>query len=154
MDYEKRLDELGIVLPEAPAAVAAYRPWLQVDRLVFISGQIPVEGGKVVFEGHVGSERTPEEGYRAARLCALNGLAQLRAALGSLNRVARCIRIGGFVNSAPGFTGQPAVLNGASGLMEEVFGPQGRHVRAAVGVSELPLNAAVEVEFLFEALPG
>jgi len=143
---EQRLRELGIVLPEPPEPVAAYIPWVVAGELIFVSGQIPSRDGGLPRTGHVGAELTLEEGAEEARFCAINVLAQLRAAAGSLDMIGRIVRLGVFVASAPGFTHQPAVANGASELMKEVFGEDGKHARAAVGVSELPLGAPVEVD--------
>lgn len=142
------LTQLGIELPLAPAPVAAYVPALLQDKWLFVSGQLPLQAGKVICQGKVGQEVTLEEAYAAARLCTINALSIIQNTLGDLDRVAQVLRVGGFVNSAAGFTDQPKVINGASELLIQVFGEQGRHARAAVGVSELPLNAAVEVEFL------
>ena len=151
-DIETRLGELGIELPETAASVANYVPVARTGDLLFVSGQLPMEDGKVVWTGTVGDLLSIEEGAEAARLCAINMLAQLRAALdGDLNRVKRVVRLGGFVASAGDFTAQPQVINGASDLMVDLFGDAGRHARAAVGVNILPLGAAVEVEGLFEA---
>ncbi len=152
-DYiETRLGELGIELPETAASVANYVPVARTGDLLFVSGQLPMEDGKVVWTGTVGDLLSIEEGAEAARLCAINMLAQLRAALdGDLNRVKRVVRLGGFVASAGDFTAQPQVINGASDLMVDLFGESGRHARAAVGVNVLSLGAAVEVEGLFEA---
>ncbi len=150
MSVEDRLAQLGIVLPRAPKPVAAYVPAVAAAGLLFTSGQLPFRDGEVAYRGKVGADLNPEEGAAAARLCALNCLAVARAELGTLDRVRRVVKVTGYVNSAPGFTGQPGVLNGASELLLEVFGEAGRHARAAVGVSELPLDAAVEVEMVFE----
>jgi len=143
---EARLRELGIELPEPPEPVAAYIPWVVSGSLIFVSGQIPSRGGGLPRTGHVGEELTIEEGAEEARFCAINVLAQLRAAAGTLDLVGRIVRLGVFVASAPDFTHQPAVANGASELMKEVFGEEGKHARTAVGVSELPLGAPVEVD--------
>lgn len=145
MSIETRLKELGITLPEPSTAVANYLPVVEVDGWITVSGQLPMRDGKLTCTGHVGDTVTPEEAYQAARLCAINGLALIKQAAGSLERV-RIVRVGGFVASAKGFTGQPMVINGASDLLVEVLGDRGRHARAAVGVAELPLGAAVEVE--------
>ncbi|MGZ4207176.1 MAG: RidA family protein [Actinomycetota bacterium] len=146
MGAEARLRELGIELSEPPAPVAAYVPWVFAEGLVFVSGQIPTRAGGLPRTGQVGKDLTVEEGIEEARFCALNVLAQLRAATGSLDGIGRIVRLGVFVASAPSFRSQPAVANGASELMRDVFGEEGRHARAAVGVSELPLGAPVEVE--------
>lgn len=154
MSAEQRLVELGLVLPEAPRPVAAYVPAVLSGNLLFTAGQLPFRDGKVEYTGKVGAALSEDEGYAAARLCALNCLAVARAALGSLDQVVRVVKVSGFVNSAPGFTGQPKVLNGASELLAEVFGEAGRHARAAVGVAELPLDAAVEVDMVFAVTAG
>ncbi len=148
---ETRLSALGITLPEAAAAVANYVPVVRTGNLAFVSGQLPMVDGKVVWTGHLGESLDIEEGQQAARLCAINVLAQLSNALdGDLNRVTRVVRLGGFVASAEDFTAQPQVINGASDLMVDLFGDAGRHARAAVGVNVLPLGASVELEGLFE----
>jgi enamine deaminase RidA (YjgF/YER057c/UK114 family) len=146
-----RLAELGIELPAPAAPAANYVPWVRTGNLVVVSGQIPMEGGEVRYRGVVGADLDLETGRAAARLCGLNLLAQVREACGGdLDRVVRCVRLGGFVQSADGFTQQPAVINGASDLMVEVLGDRGRHARAAVGTNALPLGVAVEVEGMFE----
>lgn len=145
MAFEARLKELGITLPEAPRPVAAYVPYVMVDGLLFTAGQLPVVAGKISYAGRVGAELTVEEGKEAARLCALNALAVVRAATGSLDNVVRVVQLTGYVASAPDFFGQPQVLNGASELLEAVFGEAGRHARVAVGAAALPLGAAVEL---------
>jgi len=153
MDAEERLARLGLQLPPAPAPLAAYRPWIRTGDLLFISGQLPMENGVLTVTGKLGTELDEAAGRKAAVLCTLNGLAQVRSAVSDLNRVKQCVRLAGFVNSGPGFTGQPGVLNGASELLAEIFEDRGVHARVAVGVAELPLNAAVEIEFLFEIMP-
>jgi enamine deaminase RidA (YjgF/YER057c/UK114 family) len=153
MNAEKRLHDLGLVLPTPSAAVANYVPAVKAGHLLIVSGQLPYGPEGAVSAGHkgkLGRDVFNEAGQEAARLCAMNVLAQVRAALGSLNDVKRCVKIGGFVNSSPGFTAIPAVVNGASDLMVAVFGDAGRHARFAVGVAELPLDAAVEIEAMFE----
>ncbi len=148
---ESRLRELGIALPEAAAPAANYVPYVVVGNLVFVSGQLPMAEGKVAFTGRLGAELGLEEGRQAARLCGLNLIAQARAACGGdLERVKRVVRLAAFVSSTPEFTDHPKVVNGASDLMVEVFGDKGRHSRAAVGVAALPLNAAVEIDGIFE----
>jgi len=142
---EERLDELGIELPAAPRPVASYVPVKVVGGLAFVAGQIPMDEGTVSPVGAVGGDVTTEEANSAARLCAIQALAALREALGSLDRVRGVAKVDVFVASAPGFTDQSKVANGASDLLVEVFGDDGRHARAAVGVPELPLGAAVEV---------
>jgi enamine deaminase RidA (YjgF/YER057c/UK114 family) len=148
---EARLRELGIELPQPAAAVANYVPYAISGNLVFIAGQISVWNGERRFVGKLGGGIGIPDGQAAARLCALNILAQVRAACGGdLDRVRRVVRLGGFVNCTPEFTDMPAVVNGASDLMVELFGDKGRHARAAVGVSSLPFGVAVEVEGTFE----
>ncbi|QBS37931.1 RidA family protein [Thermaerobacter sp. FW80] len=149
MSFERRLEELGLALPPVAPPVAAYVPGVLEDGWLYVSGQLPLREGQVLYRGKVGRDVTPDDGYAAARLCALNALAVVRAVAGSLDRVVRVVKVVGFVNSAPGFTGQPQVVNGASELLGQVFGERGRHARSAVGVAELPLDAAVEVEAVF-----
>jgi len=149
VSVEERLAELGLTLPEVAKPVASYVPGVLEDGWLYVSGQLPLRAGELAYRGKVGDDVTTEQGYEAARLCALNILAVARALAGSLDRVRRVVKVVGFVNSAPGFTGQPQVVNGASDLLVQVFGEAGRHARSAVGVSELPLNAAVEVEAVF-----
>lgn len=150
MSAEEKLAALGLTLPDAPRPVAAYVPYVLTGGLLFTSGQIATRDGRVIYQGKVGADLTKDEGYAAARLCAVNCLAVARAALGSLDKVRRVVKVTGYVNSAPGFTAQPAVINGASELLLEVFGEAGRHARAAVGAPELPLDSAAEVEMIFE----
>lgn len=148
---EKRLAELGIILPTMSAPLANYVPTRALGQTLFVSGQVPARDGKDQFTGKLGAEYAVEEGQAAARLCGINILAQLRQALdGDLDRVAGVIRLGGFINAVPEFTDHPKVLNGASDLMVEVFGEAGRHARAAVGVYSLPRNVPVEVDAIFE----
>lgn len=147
----KRLAELAIELPVAPKPAANYLPYVQTGKLVFISGQVPMVGAAPQYVGKVGSDFSVEDGVACARLCAINVLAQLRAACGGdLDRVVRCVKLGGFVNCTPGFSDQPQVVNGASNLIVEVFGENGKHARAAVGASSLPLGVAVEIDAIFE----
>jgi len=140
-----RLSALGISLPEPAAPVAAYVPAVLAGGLLHISGQLPFDQGALM-TGRLGEDRDEDFGQRAARACAIMLLAQIDRALGGLDRVERIVKLGVFVNSAPGFTGQPKVANGASELMEQVFGEAGKHARSAVGVSALPLGAAVEID--------
>ena len=147
---QARLDQLGIVLDAAPAPVANYVPAVQNGSLVFVSGQIPIQKGQVMFTGRLGDDVNVKTGGQAARLCAINILCQVKALIGDLDRVEACIRLGGFVACTPDFYDHALVMNGASDLMVEVFGDKGRHCRAAVGCSSLPLNSAVEVEALFQ----
>lgn len=145
-EIEARLKALGLELPAAPAAVANYVPAIQSGQLLFISGQIAKAADGTVVTGRVGQDLSVEEGAAAARLCAINILAQAKAALGSLDRIAQVVRLTGFVNSGDGFSDHPKVINGASDLMVDVLGDKGRHTRAAVGASGLPANTAVEVD--------
>jgi len=148
---EARLAELGITLPQPAAPAANYVPARRSGSFVYIAGQVPTAEGKDRFVGKVGRDLTIEEAQQAARLCAVNVLAQLKSALGgSLDGVVGCVRLGGFVNAVPEFGDHPKVINGASDLMVEVFGEAGRHARAAVGCNSLPRNVAVEVDAIFE----
>lgn len=148
---ELRLKELGITLPTPPAPVASYVPYVVSGNLVFISGQVTVAADGLKYVGIVGKEISIEEGQAAARLCAINLIAQVKAAAGGdLDRVKRCIKVTVFVNAVPGFAQHPEVANGASDLFVEVFGDAGRHARAAVGAGSLPRNVATEVEAVFE----
>jgi enamine deaminase RidA (YjgF/YER057c/UK114 family) len=147
---EARLKELGIVLPAPPAPVASYVPYVIAGHLVFVSGQLPVKDGAPQYVGKLGETVSLEEGQAAAQLCALNVLAQIKAACGGdLERVTACVRLGVYVNAAPEFTRQSEVANGASDLIAAVFGTAGRHARAAVGVGSLPRGVAVEVDAVF-----
>ncbi len=148
---ESKLLKLGITLPKPASPIANYVPFVRSGNLLIVSGQICYgPGGKLVATGQLGSGISLEDGQKAARACAINLLAQVKAALGDLDRVQRVLRLGGFINSAPGFTDGPKVMNGASDLMVEVFGDKGRHARTTVGVSALPVDAAIEVDGLFE----
>jgi enamine deaminase RidA (YjgF/YER057c/UK114 family) len=142
-----------VVLPPAPKPVAAYVPFTRVGNLVYLAGQIPMRDGKLIAQGRVGAEVSMEEGVACARQCALNGLAIMRDAAGTLDRVKQVVRLGVFVACEAGFHDQPKIANGASELMLQVFGEAGRHARAAVGSNDLPLGAPVEVEFLIELEP-
>jgi len=148
---EKKLNELGVVLKEPAAPVANYIPFVRTGNLLMMSGQICLDGeGKLVAKGQLGGGVSIEDGQKAARACAVNMLAQVKAALGDLDKVVRVVRLGGFVNSAPTFLEGPKVMNGASDLMVAAFGDKGKHARTTVGVAALPLDAAMEVEALFE----
>jgi len=148
MSAEKRLEEIGVELPEAPVPMGAYVPALVVGSLAFVSGEKASIGGKMAYAGKVGGDLTIEEGYEAARICGINCLAALRSALDSLDDVERVVKVVGYVNSAPGFNQQPKVVNGASELFLEVFGERGQHARVAVGVNELPDDSPVEVSMI------
>ena len=147
---EARLQTLGISLPGAPAPVATYVPTRIVGELLFISGQISRTNDGALIAGKLGAGLTTKEGAKAARQCGLALLAQAKAALGDLDRIAACVKLLGFVNGTPEFAEQPAVVNGCSDLLVEVLGEAGRHARSAVGVNALPMNAAVEVEAIFQ----
>lgn len=147
---EARLQELGIILPEAPAAAANYVPAVISGGMLYVSGQLPFGPDGLAATGMLGNGVSIEQGHAAARICAINIVAQASFALGSLDRVARIVKLVGFVASAPGFTDMPKVVNGASDLLIEVFGDRGRHARSSIGVAGLPLGAAVEVEAVIE----
>jgi enamine deaminase RidA (YjgF/YER057c/UK114 family) len=148
---EKKLTDLGIVLPTPAAPIANYVGFVRIGSLLVVSGQICLgPGGALVAKGKLGETVSIEDGQRAARACAINLLAQVKVALGDLDKVVRVVRLGGFINSDPMFLDAPKVMNGASDLMVEVLGDKGRHARTTVGVAALPLDAAVEVEGLFE----
>jgi len=144
-----KLAELGIELPDVVPPLAAYVPAVRTGNLVYTAGQLPMKAGSLVQSGKVGAAVTPEDGKALARVCALNALAAVHSLVG-IDSVTRVVKVVGFVASAPGFNGHPGVINGASQLFGEVFGDAGAHARSAVGVSELPLDAPVEVEVIFE----
>jgi len=148
---DKKLGELGIVLPTPAAPVANYIPFVRVGALLFVSGQICLDGsGKLVAKGKLGAGVSVEDGQKAARACGINVLAQVKAAIGDLDKIKQVVRLGGFINSDPAFLDGPKVMNGASDLMVAVLGDKGRHARTTVGVAVLPADAAVEVEGVFE----
>ncbi len=148
---DARLAALGITVPEAAVPVANYVGYVKTGNLVFVSGQVPLLNGEFMYQGKVGAEISLEDAQEAATLCAINIIAQLKAACdGDLDRVKRIVKLGGFVNSTPEFTDQPKVINGASDLMVEVFGDAGKHARAAVSAGALPLNVAVEIDAVAE----
>lgn len=146
---EAKIKELGFELPEPTKPMAAYVPTVRTGNLVFISGQAPVKDGEMI-KGRVGEDLTLEEGYEAAQYCVLGALSQLKAAIGSLDNVVRIVKLLGWVSSADGFDQQPQVMNGASELLEKLFGEKGKHARSAVSAHILPLNIAVEVEMVVE----
>jgi enamine deaminase RidA (YjgF/YER057c/UK114 family) len=148
-DPYAKLAELGLTLPDVAPPLAAYVPAVRTGNYVYVSGQLPLADGKLIASGKVGDEITTEQAKELAARCALNGLAALESAVG-LGKVVRIVKVVGFVASAPGFTDQPTVINGASELFGEVLGEAGRHARSAVGVAELPRNAPVEVELIAE----
>ncbi|MDU4960104.1 MAG: RidA family protein [Sporomusaceae bacterium] len=148
MSYEDKVRELGLNVPEVAKPVAAYVPAVCCDGYVYTSGQIPLVKGEVKYVGKLGRELSVADGYEAARICALNCLAAIRSVAGSLDNIDRVVKVVGFVNSAETFTEQPKVINGASELIGSVFGKAGEHARSAVGVGQLPLGVAVEVELI------
>ena len=148
--FEEKIQQLGINIPEAAKPLAAYIPALQVGNLVMTSGQVPLIDGAIKFQGKVGKDLSEEEGKEAAKICALNCLGAIKSVIGSLDKIKRVVKLTVFVNSAAGFTAQPKVANGASEFLVEIFGEAGKHTRSAVGVSELPLNSAVEIEMIVE----
>jgi enamine deaminase RidA (YjgF/YER057c/UK114 family) len=147
---EEKLTSLGITLPDPPTPAGSYVPVVKSGNLAFVSGQIPTESSQVRFKGKLGKDVSVEAGQQAARLCTVNALAQLKMVLGSLDSIKRIVKVTGFVNSDPSFIEQPKVINAASDLLVQLFGESGKHARAAVGVSSLPLDSAVEVEFIVE----
>ncbi len=148
---ESKLTELGLTLPALAAPIANYVGFVRTGDLLFVSGQLCLGAdGKLAAKGKLGAEVSIEDGQKAARACAVNLLAQIKAAVGDLDRVVRVVRLGGFISSVPSFLDGPKVMNGASDLMVTVFGDKGRHARTTIGVAVLPLDAAVEVEGLFE----
>ncbi|QYC37951.1 Enamine/imine deaminase [Nonomuraea coxensis DSM 45129] len=150
MTPEQKLTELGLTLPEVVKPVAAYVPAVRTGNLVYTSGQVPIVEGKPAATGKLGAEVSLEQGYEMARICALNGLAALKAEVGDLSKIVRIVKVVVFVASDPSFTDQPKVGNGASELLGEVLGEAGKHARSAVGVAALPLNVPVEVELIAE----
>jgi enamine deaminase RidA (YjgF/YER057c/UK114 family) len=150
MSFDAKLTELGIALPPAPKPVATYIPAVRAGDLLFLSGTGPFKDGRIAFTGKLGRDLTVEQGYEAARLTLLNALAMARQELGTLDRVVRVVRVTGHVASAEGFTQQPAVINGASDLLVQIFGEAGRHARLALGAAELPLNMCLELELILQ----
>ena len=147
---ESRINELNISLPEAPKPVAAYIPAKQTGKLVFTAGQLPMVNGELISKGLLGQDVEIDEANRAARVCTLNALAAIKGVIGDLDRIKQIVRVVGYVASVPTFTQQPAVINGASELLLEIFGENGKHARSAVGMAVLPLNASVEIELTVE----
>jgi enamine deaminase RidA (YjgF/YER057c/UK114 family) len=150
MNPEAKLAELGLILPDAPAAAGSYVPTVRTGNLLYCAGTISALNGRITHAGQVGTEQTIETGYESAKICALATLANIKAALGSLDRVARFVYVGGYVNAVNGFADSPAVINGASDLFVAVFGDAGKHARAAVAVCGLPKNSTVEVQVVVE----
>jgi len=150
MGIDARLNDLGLVIPEAAKPVAAYVPAMRTGNLIFVSGQLPMVKGELKWKGIVGQDLDIASGYDAARICAINCLAAVKILEPNLDKIKRIVKVTGFVSSLPGFGDQPKVINGASELLQLIFGEKGVHARAAVGVTSLPLNAAVEVEMIVE----
>ena len=148
--YEKILNDLGLNLPDAPKPVAAYIPAKQTGNLVFTAGQLPMVNGELISKGLLGQDVDIDEANKAARICTLNALAAIKGVIGDLDRIKQIVRVVGYVASVPTFVQQPAVVNGASELLLEIFGENGKHARSAVGMAVLPLNASVEIELTVE----
>ena len=148
--FEEKIKQMGINIPEVVKPLAAYIPASQVGNLVMTSGQVPISAGTLKYMGKVGKDLSEDQGKEAAKLCALNCLSAIKSVIGNLDIIKRVVKLTVFVNSAEGFTAQPKVANGASEFIGEIFGEAGKHVRSAVGVSELPLNSAVEIEMMVE----
>jgi enamine deaminase RidA (YjgF/YER057c/UK114 family) len=147
---EDKLKDLGIQIPPAPAPLAAYIPAIKIGNLVFTSGQVPISNGKIQFAGKVGKDLKEEEGKSAAQLCAVNCLSAIKSVVVDLDKIERIVKMTVFVNSDDNFTAQPMVANGASEFIEKIFEERGKHARSAVGVTQLPMNAAVEIEMIVE----
>ncbi|MCL1805122.1 MAG: RidA family protein [Clostridiales bacterium] len=145
---EKKMEEMGLKLPGVAKPLAAYVPGVMDGKTIYTSGQLPSVDGKPAYTGHVGAECSPEDAYEAAKICALNALAIVKDLAGDLDNVEQVVKVTGFVSSAPGFNGQPGVVNGASELLAKIFEEKGAHARSAVGVSELPLNVPCELEMI------
>ena len=149
---DEKLALLGIVLPNPPKPAGSYVPVVITGKLVFVSGQIPIKDGKVAYFGKVTKDITIEEAQKAAKLCIINALAQIKNELGSLDKISKIVRVSGFVNSSPEFTEHPKVINAASDLLFEIFGTKGHHSRIAIGVAGLPLNSCVEIDVIAEVV--
>jgi enamine deaminase RidA (YjgF/YER057c/UK114 family) len=149
-EIESRLKSAGVILPEVPKPVAAYVPAKRVGNLVFTAGQLPMVNGELISKGLLGQDVEVEEANKAARICTINALAAIKGVIGDLDQIQQIVRVVGYVASVPTFTQQPAVVNGASELLLEIFGENGKHARSAVGMAVLPLNASVEIELTVE----
>ena len=145
---EEKLNKLGFKIPPAPKPLAAYIPATKAGNFIFTSGQVPIEDGKIIYKGKVGEDITEDEARKAAELCLINCLSAVKSVAGNLDNIKCIVKLTVFVNSADDFVAQPKIANGASELLEEIFGENGKHVRSAVGVNELPLNSAVEIEMI------
>jgi enamine deaminase RidA (YjgF/YER057c/UK114 family) len=150
VNVESRIEQIGLNIPEAPKPVAAYIPAKQTGKLVFTAGQLPIVNGELISKGLLGQDVEIDEANKAARICTLNALAAIKGVIGDLDRIKQIVRVVGYVASVPTFTQQPAVVNGASELLLEIFGENGKHARSAVGMAVLPLNASVEIELTVE----
>lgn len=150
MSFEAKVQELGLTIPTPAKPLAAYVPAVRTGNQVFVSGQLPSKDGQLLYKGLLGRDVTTEQGYEAARACAINCLGAVKALVGSLDNIVRIVKVTGFVAATPEFTDHPKVVNGASELMQQVFGEQGAHARAAVGMASLPLGVPVEVEMIVE----
>jgi len=153
LSYEERAKSIGITIPKAATPVGSYVPAVQIGQLIFVAGQGSMRQDGPAFKGKVGQDLTVNDGYEAAKLAALNCMAAAKSVLGTLDRVERVVKVNGYVNSAPGFTDQAKVMNGASDVLVKIFGEKGRHARTSVGVSDLPSNIAVEVEVVLACTP-
>jgi len=148
MSFDEKLKKLGIELPVPSKPVASYVPALTIDNFIYVSGQLPIKNGKLIFKGKLGKELSVEDGYKVAEICAINILAQLKAKLGTLDKIEQIIKVEGYVASVPEFTEHSKVINGASDLFLKIFGEKGKHTRIAVGMASLPLNAPVEISLV------
>ena len=149
-NFNKKITDLNLILPEIPKPVAAYIPAIQAGNLVFTAGQLPMVNGELITKGLLGQDVEIEDAKNAARICTLNALAAIKGVIGDLDRIKQVVRVVGYVASIPTFTQQPAIVNGASELLLEIFGEKGKHARSAVGMAVLPLNASVEIELTVE----
>jgi enamine deaminase RidA (YjgF/YER057c/UK114 family) len=149
---DEKLASLNIILPCPPKPVGSYVPVVITGKLVFVSGQIPIKDGKVAYLGKVTKDISIEEAQKAAKLCIINALAQIKNEIGSLDKISKIVRVSGFVNSAPEFTEQPKIINAASDLLFEIFGVKGQHSRISIGVASLPLNSCVEIDVIAEIM--
>ena len=149
--FEKNIKDLGLIISEPPAAVANYVPFKVIDNLVYVSGQAPIQNGKIIYTGKVGDNVSEEDGILAAEICCLNIIAALRKSInGDWDRLENFVKLGGFVNCKDGYTNQPKIINGASDLLVNIFGEQGKHTRFAVGSNSLPMNIAVEIDAIIK----
>ncbi len=149
--FEKNIKDLGLIISEPPAAVANYVPFKVIDNLVYVSGQAPIKNGKIIYTGKVGDNVSEEDGILAAEICCLNIIAALRKSInGDWDRLENFVKLGGFVNCKDGYTNQPKIINGASDLLVNIFGEQGKHTRFAVGSNSLPMNIAVEIDAIIK----